>query len=93
MPSRQHDVCADKLGVFPLCACRPAGYQVGGKSNGTSGGSAISAAGWRFNICQDPGRCKVEPADGISKWYRKMWQVRTWLPGVGCMVRAVAQSF
>lgn len=56
--------------------CCAAGYQAGGISNGTSGGSAISAAGWRFNICQDPGRCLVEPADGISQWYRKMWQVR-----------------
>jgi hypothetical protein len=53
-----------------------AGHQAGGKSNGTSGGSAISAAGWRFNICQDPGRCKVEPADGVSQWYRRLWQVR-----------------
>lgn len=61
-----------------LCGdmCCAAGYQAGGISNGTSGGSAISAAGWRFNICQDPGRCLVEPADGISQWYRKMWQVR-----------------
>lgn len=51
------------------------GYQAGGRSNGTSGGSAISAAGWRFNICQDKGRCRVEPADGISQWYRRMWLV------------------
>lgn len=52
-----------------------AGYNAGGASNGTSGGSAISAAGWRFNICQDPGRCRIEPADGISQWYRRLWQV------------------
>jgi hypothetical protein len=46
-----------------------------GASNGTSGGSGISAAGWRFNICQDRGRCKADPLDGISQWYRRMWQV------------------
>jgi hypothetical protein len=53
----------------------PAGFQQQGASNGTSGGSAISAAGWRFNICQDRGRCKVDPLDGISQWYRRLWQV------------------
>eukprot|EP00879_Flechtneria_rotunda_P006440 GHRR01006769.1.p1 GENE.GHRR01006769.1~~GHRR01006769.1.p1 ORF type:complete len:491 (+),score=142.61 GHRR01006769.1:191-1663(+) len=61
--------------AFGMCCGYPIeGYQADGRSNGSSGGSAISAAGWRFNICQDPGRCKVEPLDGISQWYRKMWQ-------------------
>lgn len=48
---------------------------------GTSGGSAISPEGFRFNICEDEGRCQVEPMDGTSRWYRRMWQVR---PGGRC---------
>jgi hypothetical protein len=67
------------LRVTELCVCNDCcgctGFQQMGASNGTSGGSAISAAGWRFNICQDRGRCKVDPLDGISQWYRRMWQV------------------
>lgn len=52
------------------------GYQNNGISGpGTSGGSAISPNGWRFNICADPGRCVVDPQDGISVWYRRLWQV------------------
>jgi hypothetical protein len=43
---------------------------------GTSGGSAISPEGWRFNICEDKERCTVDPTDGTSVWYRRMWQVR-----------------
>lgn len=50
------------------------GWQRGGQSGpGTSGGSAISPEGWRFNICADPGRCIVEPRDGTAVWYRRMW--------------------
>ena len=51
------------------------GWQNGGASGpGVSGGSAISVEGWRFNICDDPERCTVEPGDGTSRWYRRMWQ-------------------
>ncbi len=44
-----------------------------GASNGSSGGSAISAEGWRFNICDEPGRCVADPVDGISLWWRAAW--------------------
>lgn len=44
------------------------GWQRGGESGpGTSGGSAISPQGWRFNICVDQGRCLIEPGDGTSR--------------------------
>lgn len=74
--------------------CCTAGYQASGTSNGSSGGSAISAAGWRFNICQDRGRCRVEPSDGVSQWYRRLWQVGMcvgggWVAGA-CMLGAIA---
>lgn len=41
--------------------CQPAGQ---------AGGSAISPEGWRFMICADQERCKIDPTDGISRWYR-----------------------
>mmetsp|Transcript_3444 Transcript_3444/g.7726 ORF Transcript_3444/g.7726 Transcript_3444/m.7726 type:complete len:158 (-) Transcript_3444:105-578(-) len=51
------------------------GYMASGKSGpGKSGGSAISTNGWRFNICEDYGRCKRDPVDGISHWYVRLWQ-------------------
>lgn len=37
---------------------------------GQAGGSAISPEGWRFMICADQERCKIDPTDGISRWYR-----------------------
>jgi len=37
---------------------------------GQAGGSAISPEGWRFLICADQERCKIDPTDGISRWYR-----------------------
>lgn len=60
--------------AYGLCCGFPIeGYQNAGKSTGRSGGSAISAEGWRFNICQEPQRCVVDPQDGISMWYRQMF--------------------
>ncbi|KAI8464000.1 MAG: coth protein-domain-containing protein [Monoraphidium minutum] len=60
--------------AFGACCGYPIeGYQSFGASNGSSGGSAISPEGWRFNICNDPGRCRVEPLDGVSQWYRRLW--------------------
>lgn len=53
---------------------------------GVSGGSAVSPQGWRFNICADQGRCLVEPMDGTSRWFRRMWEVRGWLLLLTCMV-------
>ena len=51
------------------------GWQRNGESGpGVSGGSAISPEGWRFNICETPGRCLVEPGDGTSRWFRQMWK-------------------
>lgn len=47
----------------------------GGASSGSSGGSAISPEGWRFNICDEPQRCIADPVDGVSLWYRRAWQV------------------
>lgn len=40
---------------------------------GQAGGSAISPEGWRFMICADQERCKIDPTDGISRWYRWGW--------------------
>jgi CotH kinase protein len=56
------------------------GYPITGWDNqgqsgpGLSGGSAISPEGWRFNICDEPERCIVDPTDGTSQWYRQMWK-------------------
>lgn len=64
--------------AFGQCCGYPIeGYDNMGASNGTSGGSAISPEGWRFNICQQPERCLRDPDDGISRWYRAMWQEPT----------------
>lgn len=62
--------------AFGVCCGFPLeGFKSNGKSTGRSGGSAISPEGWRFLICIDQHRCKVDPLDGLSLWYRKMWQV------------------
>lgn len=45
-----------------------------GISNGSSGGSAISPEGFRFNICDEPARCVEDPVDGISLWFRAVWR-------------------
>lgn len=61
--------------AFGMCCGYPIeGYMNSGESNGISGGSAISTNGWRFNICEDYGRCKRDPVDGISHWYVRLWQ-------------------
>ena len=49
------------------------GYHDGGRSSGSSGGSAISPEGWRFNICKSGRRCKEDPLDGVSRWYWRLW--------------------
>ncbi|GBF98546.1 hypothetical protein Rsub_11876 [Raphidocelis subcapitata] len=60
--------------AFGECCGYPIeGWKGDGSSNGTSGGSAISPEGWRFNVCNEPQRCKVEPLDGVSQWYRRLW--------------------
>jgi len=62
--------------AFGVCC----GYPITGWDNlgesgpGLSGGSAISPEGWRFNICDEPERCLVDPTDGVSIWYRTMWK-------------------
>jgi len=59
------------------------GYKTGGRSGpGASGGSAISSNGWRFNVCADRGRCLVEPADGASQYFRRLWQDGAFRAGV-----------
>lgn len=62
--------------AYGMCCGFPIeGYNDAGQSGpGISGGSAISPEGWRFNICEDPERCLEDPTDGVSPWYRRMWQ-------------------
>ena len=64
--------------AYGLCCGYPIeGFLDEGRSGpGVAGGSAISPEGWRFNICEDAERCVVEPGDGLSQWYRRLWQVR-----------------
>lgn len=71
--------------AFGMCCGYPIeGYQDAGSSGpGTSGGSAISPNGWRFNICEDQERCVEDPDDGVSKWYRRLWQDPQWRGAVG----------
>ena len=60
--------------AFGVCCGYPIeGYRDGGRSSGSSGGSAISPEGWRFNICKSGRRCKEDPLDGISRWYLRLW--------------------
>ncbi|CAD7695135.1 unnamed protein product [Ostreobium quekettii] len=61
--------------AFGTCCGFPIeGFQNNGRSTGRSGGSAISPEGWRFSICAEPWRCRVDPLDGVSLWYRRLWQ-------------------
>ncbi|KXZ46160.1 hypothetical protein GPECTOR_46g229 [Gonium pectorale] len=61
--------------AFGVCCGYPIeGFNQGGVSTGSSGGSAISPEGWRFNICDQPERCKADPVDGISQYYRAAWR-------------------
>lgn len=62
--------------AYGMCCGYPIeGYYNRGVSGpGISGGSAISEEGWRFNICEDPERCQVDPSDGISFWFVSMWK-------------------
>ncbi|KAH7616560.1 hypothetical protein Ndes2526B_g08649 [Nannochloris sp. 'desiccata'] len=61
--------------AFGICCGYPiTGWDDLGQSGpGLSGGSAISPEGWRFNICDEPERCLIDPTDGVSIWYRTMW--------------------
>ena len=62
--------------AYGLCCGYPIeGYQRGGKSNGTSGGSAISSNGWRFNICEEKERCLEDKVDGVSLWYTRAFNL------------------
>eukprot|EP01025_Chloroclados_australasicus_P017668 TRINITY_DN19015_c0_g1_i1.p1 TRINITY_DN19015_c0_g1~~TRINITY_DN19015_c0_g1_i1.p1 ORF type:complete len:853 (-),score=100.36 TRINITY_DN19015_c0_g1_i1:526-2883(-) len=61
--------------AFGICCGYPIeGYQRSGNSEGYSGGSAISPEGFRFLICVDANRCQVDSTDGVSQWYRRLWQ-------------------
>ncbi|KAL4858496.1 hypothetical protein ACK3TF_001466 [Chlorella vulgaris] len=62
--------------AFGQCCGYPIdGWQQQGVSGpGVAGGSAISTDGWRFLICADADRCKIDPTDGLSRWYRRMWE-------------------
>lgn len=61
--------------AFGECCGYPLeGYKDNGRSGpGVAGGGSISPNGWRFLICEDPDRCLVEPTDGVSMWFRRMW--------------------
>lgn len=61
--------------AFGICCGFPVeGYDDNGKSEpGVAGGSAIAANGWRFLICADQERCVFDPDDGISDWFRRVW--------------------
>ncbi|KAL4425322.1 hypothetical protein ABPG75_009338 [Micractinium tetrahymenae] len=61
-------------GFGQCCGFPVEGYQNGGQSNGTSGGSAISPQGWSFTICEQQERCVQDPMGGVALWYRRMWQ-------------------
>jgi hypothetical protein len=71
---------------FPIEGFKTAGR---GPGPGKSGGSAISPNGWRFNVCDDPGRCLVEPADGTSQWFRRLWQDGAFRAGAAARWRAL----
>ena len=62
--------------AFGMCCGYPIdGWQREGESmNGVAGGTAISPNGFRFLICEDEERCQVDPSDGVSFWYRRMWE-------------------
>ena len=62
---------------FGLCCGFPVdGYNNGGMSNGTSGGSAISPEGWLFNICNETSRCADHaPAFPLAQWFLRLWEV------------------
>uniref|UniRef100_A0A383WL78 Uncharacterized protein n=1 Tax=Tetradesmus obliquus TaxID=3088 RepID=A0A383WL78_TETOB len=67
----------DAAKAMGLCCGFPVeGYQAGGASNGSSGGSAISPEGWLFNICAEPHRCKIDPLNGLAQVSRgrQRWQ-------------------
>lgn len=61
--------------AFGICCGFPVeGYDDNGISApGVAGGSAISPNGWRFLICADQERCVFDPVDGISSWFRRVW--------------------
>lgn len=61
---------------------------------GQAGGSAISPEGWRFSICSDQERCKIDPTDGISRWYRWVCAAAGRPDGAGasCRQRAAAAT-
>lgn len=62
--------------AFGMCCGYPIdGWQREGASiDGIAGGTAISPNGFRFLICEDQERCQVDASDGVSFWYRRMWQ-------------------
>ncbi|PSC71257.1 spore coat isoform A [Micractinium conductrix] len=62
------------LAAGPPCYPITGWDQQGVSGPGQSGGSAISPDGWRFNVCADASRCTIDPTDGLSRWYRRMWE-------------------
>ena len=66
--------------AFGRCCGYPIeGYNQGGEvpasSSSSSSVSAIAPQGWRFMICgEEPSRCRIDPLDGLSQYYRLMWE-------------------
>ena len=64
-----------KNGFGTCCGFPVNGFENGGQSNGSSGGSAISPSGWLFNICNETSRCAHQPAFPLALWFIRLWEV------------------
>ena len=68
-------VWSPKNGFGTCCGFPVNGFNNGGNSNGTSGGSAISPSGWLFNICNETSRCDHAPNFPLALWFVRLWEV------------------
>lgn len=62
-------------GFGQCCGFPIQGYELGGFSNGSSGGSAISPQGWMFDICNDASRCPSPDGDVVfplADWFVRL---------------------
>ncbi|KAL3138924.1 hypothetical protein ABBQ32_005741 [Trebouxia sp. C0010 RCD-2024] len=67
-------VWSPKNGFGTCCGFPVDGFNNGGVSNGTSGGSAISPSGWLFNICNETSRCTHDPSFPLALWFVRLWE-------------------
>ena len=68
-------VWSPKNGFGTCCGFPVNGFNDGGNSNGSSGGSAISPSGWLFNICNETSRCDHQPNFPLALWFVQLWEV------------------